>query len=83
MSVIEIWLKEAQKIKGTHHKLVISGLREYIAGTTEEEVISAINKLTDNSLIFFLWEVGLSQTLQDVANRRSQKIAGTTTGEVI
>lgn len=77
MSAIELYLQDAKRTKGTHHKLVISNLRQYMASTPEEEIISAINKLKDNSLIFYLWEVGMSQTLQDVANRRSLKLTET------
>lgn len=83
MSAIEMYLKEAQRRKGTWHKLVISNLRQYMNKQPEEEIISAINKITDPLLLPYLWEVGLSQTLQDVANRRSMKIAGSTKQGVI
>lgn len=78
MSALELYLIEAKERKGTWHKLVISNLREYINKQKEEDVISAINKIQDPLLFPYLWEVGLSQTLQDVANRRSMKLAGST-----
>ena len=76
MSAIEMYLKEAQTTKGTWHKMVISNLRNYMAETPEELIISAINKIQDPLLLPILWEVGLSQTLQDVSNKRGIRIAG-------
>lgn len=73
-----MFLKEAKKQKGTWHKIVISNLREHMAHNTEEENISAINRLEDTTLFPYLWEVGLSQVLQDVANKRSMKLAAKT-----
>ena len=76
MSAIEMYLKEAQATKGTWHKTTISNLRAYISQTTREEIISAVNKITDASLLPLLWEVGLSQELQEIVNKRSMKLAG-------
>jgi len=78
MSVIEMYLKEAKDTKGTWHKAVIANLREYMRNTKEPDIISAINQLKDGTLIPLLWEVGINQTLQDVANKRSMLLAGTT-----
>jgi len=78
MSVIEMYLKEAKGTKGTWHKAVIANLREYMRNTKEPDIISAINQLKDGTLIPLLWEVGINQTLQDVANKRSMLLAGTT-----
>lgn len=75
MSAIEFYLIEAKKTRGTWHKLVINNLRRYMSALKEEEIISAINKIQDATLLPILWEVGLSSTLQDVANRRSMKLA--------
>lgn len=77
MSVIEMYLKEAKGTKGTWHKAVIANLREYMRNTKEPDIISAINQIKDSTLIPFLWEVGINQTLQDVANKRSMLLAGT------
>jgi len=77
MSAIEMYLKEAQTTKGMWHKQVIANLRDYINKTPREQIISAINTLKDSSLIPFLWEVGLNQELQDIANKRSMILAGT------
>ena len=77
MSAIELYLKNAKQAKGTYHKLLINNLRDYMNKQPEEEIISAINKITDYSLLPLLWEVGLSTTLQDVANKRSIKLSGT------
>jgi len=76
MSVIEMYLKEAKATSGTWHKVVISNLRNYMQETQEREIISQINQLKDATLFPYLWEVGLSQTLQDVANKRSMNLAG-------
>ena len=77
MAALEAFLKEAKATKGTWHKTIINNAREYIAHEPEPEVISAINKIQDGTLLPLLWEVGISQILQDVANRRSMKLAGT------
>ena len=82
MSAIELYLKEAQITRGTWHKVVINNLREYMRLLHEEEIISAINKIKDPLLFPILWEVGLSQNLQDIANKRSMKLAGSTEQEV-
>ena len=76
MSAVELYLKQIKDTKGTWHKIMVSSLRTYMRFHTEEEIISSINKVNDASLLPYLWEVGLSQNLQDVANRRSQRIAG-------
>jgi hypothetical protein len=76
MSAIEMYLKEAATTKGTWHKQVIANLRDYIAHQKRENIISAINTLKDASLIPILWEVGLNQELQDIANKRSMTLAG-------
>ena len=76
MSVIEMYLKEAQSTKGTWHKAVIANLREYMSRLPETAIISAINQLKDINLIPLLWEVGINQTLQDVANKRSMTLSG-------
>jgi len=78
LSVVEMYLKEASTTKGIWHKQVIQNLRQYITSSSETFIISQINQLKDASLIPFLWEVGLSQTLQDVANKRSMNLAGKT-----
>ena len=78
MSAIEMYLKEAKETKGTWHKAVIANLRDYMSRKPEPEIISAINQIRDISLLPILWEVGLSQTLQDVANKRSMTLAGST-----
>lgn len=75
LSALELYLKEAQKVKGTWHKLIIQRLRDYMTHETEEDLISAIHKIQDNDLLLYLWEAGLSQTLQDVANKRSMYLA--------
>ena len=78
MSVIEMYLKQAAITKGMWHKQVIANLRDYMEHTPEPTIISAINQLRDATLIPYLWEVGLSQTLQDVANKVSMRLAGST-----
>jgi hypothetical protein len=83
MSAVEMYLKEAKTTKGTWHKQVIANLRDYIEHTPERDIISAINQIKDATLLPILWEVGLSQTLQDVANKRSMTLAGKTTEGVI
>ena len=82
MSAIELYLKEAQQTKGTWHKIVINNLREYMRKQPQEEIISAINKIKDTKQLLILWEVGLSQNLQDIANKRSMKLTGSTEQEV-
>jgi hypothetical protein len=76
MSAIEMYLKEAQTTKGTWHKAVIANLRDYMSKTPEPEIISAINKIKDYTLLTAMWEVGLSQNLQDIVNKRSMILAG-------
>ncbi len=74
-----MYLKEAKNTKGMWHKQVISRMQDYMRDTPEPELISAINTLQDATLIPFLWEAGLSQKLQDVANKRSLKLAPSNT----
>ncbi len=76
MSAIELYLKQAKDAKGTLHKMAISNLREYMRKQPIEEIYSAINKLKDVSLIPLLWEVGLSDDLQQLSNRRMMILAG-------
>lgn len=78
MSAIEMYLKEAATTKGTWHKQVIANLRDYMSATPREQIISAINTIRDASLLPFLWEAGLNQELQDIANKRSMLLAGKT-----
>ena len=75
MSAIKLYLAEAKDTKGTWHKIIINNLRDYMRRTSREDVISAINQLTDASLIPFLWEVGLSQELQDLVNKKSMQLS--------
>ncbi len=80
ISAIELYLKAAQKQNGMLHKYEIHNLQEYMRSVPEPEVISAINKIQDATLLPVLWEAGLSQTLQDVANRRFQYLRAAQAG---
>ena len=76
MSVVEMYLREAKGTKGTWHKAVIASLRNYMDNTPEPNIISQIHQIRDASLLTYLWEVGLSQTLQDITNQWSMTLAG-------
>lgn len=75
MSALETYLKRAAETKGTWHKQTIAIIRTYITMSKEEDIINAITQITSQEYIRLLWEVGLNTKLQQIAIKRSQRLA--------
>ena len=80
MSALEIYLKGAQDMRGMWHKERIRDVRNYIAVTPREEIISAIHQIKEQSLLRILWEVGLDTELQQIVTKQSEYIEKQTAG---
>ena len=75
MSALETYLKEAKEMKGIWHKAAIINTRIYMRHTERQQIINAINSLTDQDLLRLLWEVGLDDKLQQTVVNRSKELA--------
>lgn len=72
---LERQLKTVSEARGLLHQLALRGLRLYIKEHSEEELIKEIDKIKEAALLRFLWEAGLSASLQDAVLDRLKKIS--------
>jgi len=75
MSVLEIMLRNAANAKGTWHKGEVLNIRMYIMEMKEDDIRTMIKGIQDQNLLRILWEVGLSQTLQNTVIEHSRRLA--------
>jgi len=74
MSVLEILAKETHDAKGLEHIQHLRVLRNYIAISTEEALIEAINHINDTEVLRTLVETGLHKKLLEVVTIRYDDI---------
>jgi len=74
MAALETYLREAQEAKGMEHLRAIATLRWYIRNSTEHDIIVAIRKIEDATLLRYIIEAGVNATLQHEVTKRHEKL---------
>ena len=82
MSALELLLTEAYKTRGFMHLSAIRALRQYINQLTEEELITAIDKLNDLEIMRTLVEAGLKARPLAALVRRQEELTKRMAGEI-
>lgn len=71
---IEPMAQKALGTKGMFHHSMIQAIRTYIRTRPESEIIEEIRLISDAGVFNILWEVGLSQPLQDALSKQWLKL---------
>jgi len=74
MSALEMYLRETAAGRGMMHKVRLQALRQYMRMSKEEELITAINKVTNPALLRIMVEAGLNKTLMKAVLDRTEEL---------
>lgn len=74
MSELETRLNNIAIAKGMIHLSRLAALRIYLKQVPDNDIILAINKITNLTLLRILWEAGLNATLQTAVLRRTDEL---------
>jgi len=70
MSALETYLKGCSETRGLEHINAIRALRTYIHLTPEDDIVLAINRITDIMLLKHIIEAGVNARLQKIVLTR-------------
>ena len=74
MSALELIARRAARTRGIRHLTAIQALRDYIRESSDEELIKAINRITDMTVLRTLIEAGLRRPLLDAVIARTEEL---------